>query len=77
MLQLEGLEEGTEEETGEEKEQEMEGEDTAEDGEISLHALLGRTADRIIKVKGETAEKQLMTLIDSGSTHSFLDEGTA
>ena len=76
MLLLEGdKEEGLDEEEGEEVEgfRETGGED---DGEISLHALKGITNNRIIKVEGKVKEGSLLILINSGSTHSFLDEST-
>ena len=44
--------------------------------EISLHALRGVTTNKIIKVERRARESSLMILIDSGHTHSFLDEGT-
>lgn len=52
---------------------EFEGEDNRE---ISLHALKGLTNSKIIKVGGKVHNCKLMVLIDSGSTHNFLDEGT-
>ena len=48
-----------------------------ERGEISFHALKGCPTGKIIKVKGMAGKRSLMVLIDSGSTHSFLDEATA
>lgn len=44
--------------------------------EISIHALEGVTNNKIIKVEGQANKCNLMILIDSGSTHSFLDEST-
>ena len=52
-------------------------EEEEDNGEISLHALKGLTNSKIIKVEGKVEESKLMILIDSGSTHSFLDESTA
>ncbi|XP_052171653.1 uncharacterized protein LOC127787633 [Diospyros lotus] len=49
-----------------------------EDNEaISLHAIKGMTGSKIIKVEGRAQDSTLMVLIDSGSTHSFIDEGIA
>ena len=48
-----------------------------DDGEISLHALKGITNNKIIKVERKVKEGSLSILIDSGSTHSFLDDSTA
>ena len=71
-----------EKDTGGELEEEWDGtqesrESGKEDnGEISLHALKGLTDNKIIKVEGKVKEGNLLILIDSGSTHSFLDKGT-
>ena len=35
------------------------------------------TNNKIIKVEGKVKDDNLLILIDSGSTHSFLDEGFA
>ena len=43
---------------------------------ISLHAIKGVTSSKIIKMEGKVLEGSLMVLIDSGSSHSFIDEGT-
>ena len=68
---------------GEEKTEEnddgafMQGEGEGEENEeISLHALTGLTNSKIIWVKGKVQDSRLMMLIDSRSTHCFLDEGT-
>jgi len=71
LLLLEG--EDDEEKVAEEN-SEVEREDK---GEISLHALKGLVHSKIIKVKGRAHNCSLMVLIDSGSTHSFLDESMA
>lgn len=70
LLRMEGLEE----------EEEVAGEMEAtgeKDGDISLHALQGSPSGKKIKVKGSVGKKKLMILIDSRSTHGFLDEATA
>lgn len=70
--------EGDEEENHEEEVDEDSKEDVAGDnGEISIHALKGVANNKIIKVGGRCRGNDLMILIDSGSTHSFLDENTA
>lgn len=46
-----------------------------EGGQISLHALEGHPSKKVIKIKGAVGKKKLVVLIDSRSTHSFLDEG--
>jgi len=45
-----------------------------EDGEISLHALPGLVNSKTNRVEGKVRNHRLMVLIDSGSTHNFLDE---
>ena len=70
--------EGEEDEMKEEHPSEtLEEEQGPEGGEISFHALKGGSMGKIIKVKGQVGKKKLMVLIDSGSTHSFLNEATA
>ena len=71
LLFLEG-----EEEDGQEEEDTLQPLEE-DNGEISLHAMKGWTNSKIIKVEGKMGGSKLMVLIDSGSTHSFLDEGTA
>ena len=73
LLLLEGEEEAREVEE-EEVPPEEEGEEKME---ISLHALRGVVTSKIIKVEGRVSDSSLMILIDSGSTHSFLDEEVA
>ena len=41
--------------------------------EISLHALAGVTAPQIMQVRGYFKKLPLTILIDSGSTHNFID----
>lgn len=74
ILLLEGEEE---EEQDEVKEEGGEEEDEEDNGEISIHALKGMANNKIIKVGGQVKDCNLNILIDSGSTHSFLNEGTA
>ena len=71
------LEEEEEDEAeGSKEEVEESGESEEENnGEISLHALKGVTNNKIIKVAGSMKNHGLLILIDSGSTHSFLNEG--
>ena len=74
ILLLEGDEEEEQDEVGEEKVKEGEEEDN---GEISLHVLKGVANNKIIKVEEQVKDCNLMILIDSGSTYSFLDESMA
>ena len=69
---------------GEEKASEVEEEEVSQEEEggeekmeISLHALRGVVTSKIIKVEGRASDSSLIILIDSGSTHSFLDEEVA
>jgi len=63
-VEIEGEEDNNREEADEE-----------EKVEISLHALRGLSNSKIIKVEGRALDSRLMILIDSGSTHNFLDDG--
>lgn len=58
------------------EEEDYEGIGEEDNGEISIHALKGVANNKIIKVEGQVKGCNLMILIDSGSTHSFLDEST-
>ena len=69
--------EGEEGEEDEEEMTEMPGGAEEDNGEISVHTLRGLMNGKIIKVEGNIGEGKLMILIDSGSTHSFFDKGTA
>ena len=71
LFPLDGEEDHLEEE--EVLETNEEGEE--DNGEISLHALKGLVNNKIIKVEGRVGECKLMILIDSGRTHSFIDDG--
>ena len=77
---MEGEEGEKEEEEGEEEKANtnpiVEAEEEDEGGEISFHALKGGTEGNIIKVKGQAGRRRLPVLIDSGSTHSFLNKAT-
>jgi len=69
---------GIEDDVGEEEEECSQGEEGEKKKvEISLYALRGETTNKIIKVEGRVRKSSLMILIDSRSTHSFLDEGTS
>jgi len=54
----------------------IEDEEEEGNGAISLLAIKGMAGSKIIKVEGKIQDSTLMVLIDSGSTHSFIDEGT-
>lgn len=54
--------------------------DTLEEGnhscfEISLQALLGNLNPSTLRLRGIVQHKPVMILVDSGSTHSFIDAG--
>lgn len=44
---------------------------------ISLHAMTGSFGGSTIRVEGQAGNRRLHILIDSGSTHNFLDTDTA
>lgn len=45
--------------------------------QISLHALLGHTIPQTLKVKGQIQHNPVVILIDSGSTHNFIQDRIA
>ncbi|XP_026410718.1 uncharacterized protein LOC113305942 [Papaver somniferum] len=47
-----------------------------EEVEISVHALAGNVSHNTIHIEGATKKHPLTILLDSGSTHSFLDPAT-
>ncbi|GAU35886.1 hypothetical protein TSUD_383780 [Trifolium subterraneum] len=42
--------------------------------QISLHALMGHTIPQTLKVKGQIHKSPVVLLIDSGSTHNFIQD---
>jgi hypothetical protein len=44
---------------------------------ISLHALARATTPRTMRVMGKIREQLVVVLIDTGSTHSFVDQNLA
>lgn len=62
----------------EEVEEEEQGEpvENEERGELSMHTLQGQASGKVLKVKGLVGKRALVVFIDSGSTHSFLNEET-
>jgi hypothetical protein len=75
-VELEGHEEIRVEEVVQEEETEAENQE-AELLSISLHALAGAVAPRTIRVREKIGEQQVVILIDTGSTHSFVDQNLA
>lgn len=79
MLELEEVDESdnvvdeTEVEVHEEEESKLELSQPAEHMEISIHALNGSLGFRTLKVTGYHAKKGLNILIDTGSSHNFID----
>lgn len=45
-----------------------------EDAEISFNAILGRPIATTMKLCGSLAEKEVLLLVDSGSTHNFISD---
>lgn len=56
---------------------EGEGNETHEEATFSIHALEGSQGDDTIRMIGHYKNRELLILINSGSTHSFLDEQVA
>ncbi|XP_027174452.1 uncharacterized protein LOC113774084 [Coffea eugenioides] len=54
-----------------------EGGNLRENIEVSIHALAGGNEHKTIKMRGKLAGRELLVLIDSGSTHCFMDESLA
>lgn len=52
--------------------EEAEEENEAETTEISIHALKGQVNDRTIRLGGIVNNKSVSILVDSGSTHNFI-----
>jgi hypothetical protein len=75
-VELEGPEEIRVEEVVQEEETEAENQED-ELLSISLHALAGAVAPRTMRVRGKIGEQQVVILIDTGSTHSFVDQNLA
>ncbi|XP_071928143.1 uncharacterized protein [Coffea arabica] len=55
----------------------IEGELKDEHIEVSVHALAGGSSHKTIRIKGMIQGKTIIALVDSGSTHCFIDEQTA
>ncbi|KAA8530919.1 hypothetical protein F0562_005622 [Nyssa sinensis] len=51
----------------------MEKEDVQEELQISVHALSGSLSYKTMRIKGKVKKNVVTILIDSGSTHNFLD----
>ncbi len=78
---LEGVELGEPEEIRvEEVEPEEESEGEPQGAEllgISMHALAGALAPRTMRLMGRILGQQVVILIETGSTHSFVDQNLA
>ncbi|KAA8519441.1 hypothetical protein F0562_013684 [Nyssa sinensis] len=71
--QLFMIEAEEEEDVFEDVVQEMEKEDVQEELQISVHALSGSLSYKTMRIKGKVKKNMVTILIDSGSTHNFLD----
>lgn len=59
-------------------EEKVDDEDTGgHDPFISLHAIVGCLGPRTMRVKAVIGKRELILLIDSGSTHNFVDQKLA
>lgn len=47
--------------------------ETEETPEISLHAMAGTTSPQTMRLRGHLGRQLVVILIDSGSTHNFID----
>ncbi|XP_027071813.1 uncharacterized protein [Coffea arabica] len=71
---------GTQEEQGNDAEEFCdcpEEELSNENIEVSIHALAGGTEHKTLKLNGRLAGREIIILVDSGSTHCFVDEKLA
>ncbi|KAA8522988.1 hypothetical protein F0562_009411 [Nyssa sinensis] len=75
--QLFMIEAEEEEDVFEDVVQEMEKEDVQEELQISVHALSGSLSYKTMRIKGKVKKNVVTILIDSGSTHNFLDPAMA
>lgn len=75
LFNIEGEE--TDEETEENEAEPDQTEPQDENVQVSLHALTGLLAPETIKIKGRVKKNEITILIDTGSTHTFLDTITA
>ncbi|KAL0456670.1 UNVERIFIED_CONTAM: putative mitochondrial protein [Sesamum latifolium] len=57
--------------------QQTEDEEVEGDMEVSLHAMKGSVNCKTLKVNGVVGDKEVLILIDSGSTHYIIDEKDA
>lgn len=60
-------------ETFEEAQQDLPADETQEEFQISVHALSGVQSYRTMRLQGQVKKNVVEILIDSGSTHNFLD----
>lgn len=75
---LEGVEIGGDQEESEEEIEEQEQQiQTAELLVISVHALSGVPSPKTMRLVGNIGNFSVIILIDTGSTHSFVDENVA
>ncbi|KAA8547400.1 hypothetical protein F0562_003736 [Nyssa sinensis] len=75
--QLFVIEAEEEEDVFEDVVQEMEKEDVQEELQISVHALSGSLSYKTMRIKEKVKKNMVTILIDSGSTHNFLDPAMA
>lgn len=71
--QLFMLEAEDDEEVFEEAQQELSTEQVQEEFQISMHALSGMQSYRTMRIKGLVKKQVMEILVDTGSTHNFLD----
>ncbi|KAJ4954119.1 hypothetical protein NE237_030951 [Protea cynaroides] len=75
LLQLEGEE--NEEQINSTISDEIEAEEEEFSPAISLHALIGQASPKTLRLQGVIDHHKMQTLVDSGSTHNFIEERTA
>ncbi|KAK4399250.1 hypothetical protein Sango_1400500 [Sesamum angolense] len=60
--------------TYEEGEEQIEDSPEDEDATVSFHAMGGNNSNKTLRINGKVNGKDIHILIDSGSTHCFIDE---
>lgn len=60
-----------------EAQQELPSEDSDEEFHIYVHALSGIQSFKTMRINGVIKKTEVNILVDSGSTHNFLDPGVA